>query len=31
MQVFQFYDGKLQASQINVYLSGPDAHSQWVQ
>ncbi len=31
MQVFQFYDGKLQASQINVYLSGPDAHSPWVQ
>ncbi len=30
MQVFQFYDGKLQASQINVYLSGPDAHSPWV-
>jgi hypothetical protein len=30
MQVLQFYDGKLQASQINVYLSGPDAHSPWI-
>lgn len=31
MQVLQFYDGKLQASQINVHLSGPGAHSPWIQ
>ena len=30
MQVIQVYDGKMHASQINVYLSGPDGHSDWV-
>jgi hypothetical protein len=30
MQVLQYYDGKLQASQINVHLSGPGMHSPWV-
>lgn len=30
MQVLQYYDGKLQASQINVHLSGPGMYSPWV-
>ena len=30
MQLLQYYDGKLHASQINVYLSGPGAQSDWV-
>lgn len=30
MQVLQVFDGKLQAAQINVYLSGPGAQSVWV-
>lgn len=29
-QVFQMYDGKMHASQINVYLSGPGSYSVWV-
>jgi hypothetical protein len=29
MQVLQFYNGKLEASQINVYLSGPGMSSVW--
>lgn len=29
MQVLQYYNGKLQAVQINVYLSGPGAQSIW--
>lgn len=29
-QLLQFYDGKLQGSQINVYLSGPGMESAWV-
>lgn len=29
MQVLQLYDGKLQASQINVFLSGPGMQSVW--
>lgn len=31
MQVLQFYNGKLQAEQINVHLSGPGMRSEWVQ
>jgi len=30
MQVIQVYDGKMHASQINVYLSGPGAQSAWM-
>jgi len=30
LQVLQYYDGKLQGEQINVYLSGPGAKSVWV-
>lgn len=30
MQLLQYYDDKLHASQINVYLSGPGAQSDWV-
>lgn len=30
MQVIQVYDGKMHASQINVYLGGPVGHSDWV-
>lgn len=30
IQVFQLYDGKMQGSQINVYLNGPQARSAWV-
>lgn len=30
LEVLQFYDGKLQAMQINVYLSGPGATSAWL-
>ena len=29
MQVLQLYNGKLEASQINVYLSGPGMSSVW--
>jgi hypothetical protein len=31
MQVLQLYDGKVQAEQINVYLSGPGMSSVWTQ
>jgi len=31
MQVLQLYNGKLQASQINVHLGGPDMQSIWVE
>lgn len=31
MQVLQYYDGKLQASQINVYLTGPGTRPIWLQ
>jgi hypothetical protein len=30
LEVLQSYDGKLQAMQINVYLSGPDQTSPWL-
>ncbi|THW20917.1 hypothetical protein D6D02_02832 [Aureobasidium pullulans] len=30
LEVLQFYDGKLQAMQINVYLSGPNQTSSWL-
>jgi hypothetical protein len=30
MQLLQYYDGKLQAVQINVHLGGPDMKSEWV-
>lgn len=30
LEVLQFYDGKLQAMQINVYLSGPGMTSPWL-
>lgn len=30
LEVLQFYDGKLQAMQINVYLSGPGMSSPWL-
>lgn len=30
LEVLQFYDGKLQAMQINVYLSGPNMTSPWL-
>lgn len=30
LEVLQFYDGKLQAMQINVYLSGPGMTSAWL-
>ena len=30
MQVFQYYDGKMQASQINVFLGGAGMQSVWV-
>jgi hypothetical protein len=31
LEVLQYYDGKLQAEAINVYLSGPGMSSVWVQ
>ncbi|KAJ5630817.1 uncharacterized protein N7484_010917 [Penicillium longicatenatum] len=30
LEVLQYYDGKLQAMQINVYLSGPNMTSPWL-
>ena len=30
LEVLQFYEGKLQAMQINVYLSGPGMSSAWL-
>jgi len=30
LEVLQFYNGQLQAMQINVYLSGPDMSSPWL-
>lgn len=30
LEVLHFYDGKLQAMQINVYLSGPNQTSPWL-
>ncbi|MFT4081290.1 MAG: hypothetical protein QM638_01765 [Nocardioides sp.] len=31
LQVLQYYNGKLQGQQINLYLSGPDMQSAWTQ
>ncbi|PWY68869.1 hypothetical protein BO83DRAFT_428980 [Aspergillus eucalypticola CBS 122712] len=30
LEVLQFYNGKLQAMQVNVYLSGPDMSTAWL-
>jgi hypothetical protein len=30
LEVLQYYNGELQAMQINVYLSGPDMTSPWL-